>query len=289
MAITDKKLILELKKLKNIQPSESWVVLTKKQIVDMDSDKLEEGQGRFLVFANFIKELQRGERFLFNHKLAFSSVLMVVVFLGLFGFAQNSVPGDSLFAIKRMAEKSQSVFTKDKISYNFDIANKRLDDLTKIAETNSVNNLSSAIIEYNEAVSKATEEFAQSKDRKEIGVEIKIKDEIKKLKDKEDVLRTYGIEIDSNDRLDDTLAIIEDDPNGDDTTGDNGDVVSATGSIDIDVNEEEKELVKRELDLLKEKELTEKQKEELLKAEEKYEQGDYQSAIEIILLIDYIE
>lgn len=276
MTITDKKLISGLKELKNIQPSKSWIILTKKQIMDSE-DITEETQGTFSILASLIKELQRGERFLFNHKLAFCSVLTIIVFFGLFGFAQNSVPGDSLFVIKRMAEKSQSVFIKDKIAYNFDIANKRLDDLTKIAETNSVDKLSSAIVEYNEAVSRATEEFVQSKERKEVAIEVKVKDEIKKLKDKEDTLRIYGIEIDSNESLDGTLAIIEDD----------GVVLTADSENENikEVNEEE-ELVRRELDLLKEKELTEEQEEMLIEAEEKCEQGDYQSAIEIILLIN---
>jgi hypothetical protein len=176
--------------------------------------------------------------------------LFIVVFSGLFGFAQNSVPGDSLFALKRFTEQSQAVFIADSYQsiHNLEIAGKRLDDLTKIAQHNDVKNLASAITEYNETVSKAAQGLSQADNVEDVALEVK------RLQEKEDVVRSFGIEISDNKDLDDALA----------------------------------KIVKRELKDLKDKELTEEQELIVADIEQDVEAGDYSSALEKVLLIEKI-
>ena len=85
--MTEKQLICQLKKLQNIQPKKDWVVFTKSKI--FEEDNIGKEKGIVSLFSTIIKELQIGERFVFQHKLAFASVLIIVVFFGLFGFAQS--------------------------------------------------------------------------------------------------------------------------------------------------------------------------------------------------------
>ena len=239
--MTEKKLISELKKFKEIKPNSDWVLFTKNQIIGEEKTCVSLGLTQRVGLA--WKELLRGEKFVFQHKLAFSSVLMLVILVGMFGFAQQSVPGDSLFTIKKLTEQSQGAFLVDKSAYNFEMAEKRLDDLTKIAQSNSVDNLAPALIEYNETVSKAAKEIAKSGSIEEIAKEVK------KLQEKENEIRSYGIEIKENDDLNVALA----------------------------------GLVERELNALKEKELTEEQQELLAEIEKDIENKDYSEALEKIL------
>ena len=106
--MTEKQLIAKIKELQQIKPSNDWVILTKKQILE------EEKPVSDFSFISFIREIQRGERFIFQHKPAFATFLVLAILFGLFGFAQNSVPGDTLFSIKKITEKSQTVFISEK-------------------------------------------------------------------------------------------------------------------------------------------------------------------------------
>jgi len=243
--ITEKKLIAELKKLKEIKPNQSWVVFTKNRIVSEEPVcQTEFSFARLGKRLNdLIKELQRGERFVFQHKLAFSSVLLLVVLVGMFGFAQQSVPGDSLFTIKKLTEQGQGAFLTNKSSHSFEIAEKRLDDLIKIAESNSIDNLAPALVEYSETVSKVAQEITESEG---IG---NIAEEVKKLQEKENKIRSYGIEIENSEKLDNALA----------------------------------KIVEREINVLKERELTEEQQEALSEIEKDFENKEYSAALEKIL------
>ncbi|MDD2672575.1 MAG: DUF5667 domain-containing protein, partial [Syntrophales bacterium] len=158
-----------------------------------------------------------------------------------------SVPGDSLFAIKKMAEDSQAVFvgTGYKPLRNLEIANKRLDDLTKIAQNNDVEKLAPALVEYNETVSKAAKTLAQAGSMEEVSLEIK------KLQEKEDTVRSLGIELDNNKDLNNAIG----------------------------------EIVTREIEVLKQGELSEDQQKVLTEAENDLTAGNYSLALEKILTI----
>lgn len=244
--MTEKQLIAKIKKLKQIKPKEDWVYFTKNQIL---GETLKSEKTR-LSLVTFIKEIQRGERFVFRHKPAFAFLTVLAIFIGLFGFTQNSVPGDSLFVLKKIAEQSQAVFIsqKDQPKHDLEIANKRLDDLFKIAEENEVANLAPAINEYQETVSKAAESLAKA-DNPDIK---KIAKAIKELEEKEKIVKSLGIEIGEVEELNNVLASI----------------------VEVEIIE------------LEDRELTLEQEEVLIKIKQDYETGDYSDALENILLLD---
>jgi hypothetical protein len=235
--MTEKQLISQLKKLREVKPNQDWVALTKNQIFEESPASSKVGLSQKLDA--FFEELKMGERFLFNHKLAFSSALLMVIFVGLFGFAQNSVPGSSLFAIRKITEQGQAVFTIDKTKYEFELAGKRLNDLNKIAKANNIENLAPALIEYNETVTKAAERLAEKEDIREVA------DEVRTLKEKETEVRSYGVELEENVELDAAL----------------------------------KEIVEREIVLLKEKDI------DIGEIEDLYNNKEYSEALEKILML----
>jgi len=195
--MTEKQLIAKIKELQQIKPSNDWVVLTKKQILG------EEKPVPVFSFISFIREIQKGERFVFQHKPAFATFLVFAILFGLFGFAQNSVPGDTLFSVKKITEKSQTVFISEKgqPKHDLELANRRLDDLAKIAEANQTQKLTSAINEYQESVSKAAESLAEAEVKEVVS-------EIKKLEEKTEKVKSLGIEIGESEEWDNALAEI---------------------------------------------------------------------------------
>jgi len=256
--MTEKQLIVGLQELSQIKPRKEWVLLTKNQI-------LGEEKPRF-SFISFLKEIQKGERFtllnirkanltglIFQHKPAFATVLSLAILVGLFGFAQNSLPGDSLFPLKKITEKSQAVFvsSKSQLKYNLELANKRLDDLTKVAENNSVKNLAPAINEFQASVSKAAESLTKAGAEKNPQLVKEIVLEVKKLEEKTEKVKALGIEVGKNEQLDNALA----------------------------------KLVEREIEELEGKTLTEDQEKVLTQAKEDYQNGNYSYALEKILLL----
>ncbi|OGZ27178.1 MAG: hypothetical protein A2365_00720 [Candidatus Nealsonbacteria bacterium RIFOXYB1_FULL_40_15] len=234
--MTDKNLIEQLRALKEIKPSQEWVVLTK--------ENLFKEEPKFTLIG-FIKELRRGERFVFNHKPAFAAVFSAVIFIGLFGFAQNSVPGDSLFPLKKITEKGQAVLVsgKDKPRHDLEMVNKRLNDLTKIASLNG--DVQPAIREYKNSAEEA------AKSIKEAGNIEEIAGEIKKLAENEAIVRSLGVETGETEELENALA----------------------------------ELIEREIKTLERTFLTVEESEMLAVAKELFEKEEYSKALEQILEI----
>ncbi|MBU3934556.1 hypothetical protein KKC00_01160, partial [Patescibacteria group bacterium] len=90
--MNDKDLIKTIKGLNQIKPSKDWVVSLKRDIV---------GERSKTTVFNVLP------RSIFHHKLAYATITFSVILVGLFGFAQDTVPGDFLFPVKKIAEKSQ--------------------------------------------------------------------------------------------------------------------------------------------------------------------------------------
>ena len=245
---TEKQLISKLQELRQIKPSNDWVVFTKEQIFgpSLAEARKEKTRPEF-SFISFIKEIQRGERFVFRHKPAFAFAFAMLIFIGVFGFAQNSVPGDSLFTLKKITEKSTIVFVSEKnqAKHDLEVAGKRLDDLCKIAQENEVKNLAPAINEYQESVSKAAESLATMGSVKEIV------EEIKKFEEKEEEVKSLGIEIGESEELHNALA----------------------------------KIVETEIEDLGNRTLIGEQEEVLAEVKQDYEQGNYSQALEKILLL----
>jgi len=143
--MTDKELIRKIKELKEVRPRKDWVLLTKSQIL---------GENVHSAGAHIWS--------VFQWRLALAPVISVLVIIGLFGFAQYTVPGDWLFAVKKITENVQvglsSVAEKPKLRLQF--ANKRLEELSQIAQQNQVQNLDSAMKEFQANVIEAAEDLA---------------------------------------------------------------------------------------------------------------------------------
>ena len=191
--MTENELISKIKELKQIKPKQDWVFLTKEQIL---SKKEEVSSPSFI----------RVMRFMFGHKLAFSSLVVFLVLIGTFSFAQKSLPGDTLFFIKKAVEKSQVVFVSEaeKPKFKLDQAKKRLQDLTKIAEANDTKKLAPAINEYQASMSEVAETLAKEEDKEKLK-EIVL--EVQKLEEKEERIKSLSVEMERNIDLDYILVL----------------------------------------------------------------------------------
>lgn len=142
--MNEKQLIGRIRKLRQIRPRKDWVFATKSQIL-----------GNVGV---------RPQPFLFPFfKPVYAGLFLFIFLIGLFEFSQKALPGESLYILKRMTERTQAVFVseEEKPKMNLELANKRLEELTKIAETNQVRKLTPAINEYQASVSEAAKNLAK--------------------------------------------------------------------------------------------------------------------------------
>lgn len=138
------QLIRQLKGLREVQPRQDWVVLAKNRIFSEEPEELKTGLVSFFPF--------------FRYKLALAPIISVLVLIGLFGFIQSTVPGDTLFTVKKITEDAQVAFSSsgEKSTTYLKLANKRLEDLSKIAQANQVGRLNPTIKEFQASVSEAT-------------------------------------------------------------------------------------------------------------------------------------
>jgi len=218
--MTEKDLIAKIQGLKQIKPDQNWVIFAKNAILKGKMGEVGVGGGIEvavgkdpvfvgLSFGDFVKGLLRGESFVFQHKLAFSGAFVVVLFVGLFGLAQISLPGDILFSLKKATEEGQSVFVPQsgEIKYNIELVNRRLDELTKIAKNNTIKNLASAINELQASVSKAAESLAKPGSSSKYAVK-DIAVDVKNIEKKVEEVKSLGVEVGGNKELDGALAVI---------------------------------------------------------------------------------
>ena len=157
----EKELIVKLRELRQIKPSQDWAILAKNRILGQE-EKYENPAA--IVLSIF--------RIIFA-KPAYAGLAVVFIFIGLFGaftFAQNSLPGDRLYSIKKITEKAQAVFVSetDKPEFSLNLANKRLEELARIAGANRVRNLPLAIAETQTSISEANKNLAKASNPVEI-------------------------------------------------------------------------------------------------------------------------
>ena len=172
---TDKELIGKIRKLRQIEPSKDWVVLTKTQILGEEINSVS--------FFPFWKVFW---------KPALATVSAFGVLFGLFAFSQNALPGELLYSVKKMAEKTQAVFVSESEmpKYNLEIANKRLEDLNEIAETHQGQKLAQAIEEVEKSKAKAVKDISKIKDPKQA---IEANQEIVKIKQNTEKIKSLGV------------------------------------------------------------------------------------------------
>jgi len=232
-------LVKKIQELKKIKPRKDWVVLTKSQILGKEPTYRDRVSAVLEVFP----------RIIFQYKPAFATLIIVGVLVGAFGFAQNSLPGNFLYSLKKITEKSQAVFVSETERSNFQLGlvNKRLEELNKIAETNQVENLAPALNEFQANISQAAKEIIKSK---EINVK-EIVQQTEKLKENKQKIEALGVVIGESEELDNALS----------------------------------QLVGREIKDLKNRTLTEDQEKLLAEAKEDFEAGNFNEALEKIWLL----
>ncbi len=191
--MAEKDLIKKIKELGQIKPRKDWVVFAKKEILGEQPTYGERASAILEIFPRVIFSVGNGQR-----KLAYATLTIAVVLVGVFGFAQHTVPGDLLFSLKKITEKSQTVFVSEQaqLNHDFEIVNKRMDDLIKADENNQVKKIASAVKEVQESIS----QVAKNLDRIE-GTEEAIEAivEIRKIEKKQEKIKEVlaaGIESD---------------------------------------------------------------------------------------------
>ena len=235
MIMTNQDLVKKLQILKDVKPRKDWVILTKSQILGPEIVR-----DRVSIWAFF--------RYRPLYRPVLVTLVTLAVLMGAFSFAQYSLPGDILYPIKRVVEKSQAIFVSEKElpGYNLEIVNKRLEELNKIAETNQVKKLAPAMSEFQANVSEAAKNLAK----------------VQKV-DKEIVARAQ--------KLEETKQKVE--------------KVLATKIETEELDNVLKQIVEREIKALEEQTLTEVQEEILVKIKEDFEAEDYSRALEKILFL----
>lgn len=236
--MTEKELILKIQGLREIKPREEWVFLTKREILSESDIKPK------------VSWLEVFPRFFFQYKLAFASLALVVIAVVTFGFSQNAVPGDLLFAFKKATETAQTAFiSKDaQLKNRLELANKRLEELNQIAEQNQAKKLAPAIEEYQASISKAAKVASNITKPEEVR---KLVPEIKKLEGNLQNLKSYGVEVSNTEKTENIY----------------------------------KPVVEILLKDLENRTLTEEQQKLLIQAQETYETGNYPDTLSILMQI----
>jgi len=140
-------LIEKFKKLNEIKPRQEWVVFAKSQILGETEIKAEK--------ALTVLDIIKGS--IFQKKTAFAFATVMTVMLGVFGFAQNTLPGDALFTVKKMTEQSQAALLgASSVKNSLDTLDKRTQDLARAVKDNKEANISSAVTEVKQSIVEAT-------------------------------------------------------------------------------------------------------------------------------------
>jgi len=144
------QLVRQLKSLRETKPSDNWVAFTKERIFAGEPEPIGVRAGLLSFFP------------VFRYRLALAPIISVLVLIGLFGFTQNTIPGDFLFSVKKMTENAQVTFSSgaEKPKTQLKLANKRLEELSRIAGNNQVGNLDPTIKEFQANIVQATKDLA---------------------------------------------------------------------------------------------------------------------------------
>ena len=234
--MTEAELIKKIKTLKEIKPRKDWVVLTKTQIL-----------GNVEV---------RPQLFLFPFfKPAYAGLFLFLLLIGLAEFSQGALPGDPLYSLKRISERTQSVFVskEEQPKLQLELTNKRLEELNKVAEANQVKRLAPALNEF---------ETTKIAAKKEVVNSIKNKSEKEAIKVAKDIAPKLN-EVNENEKK--VYATLN---------------IESTGGVEQTA---EKAVVEILIKDAKNSTLTEEQKTDLVKVEEYYKSGDYQEALNLFM------
>lgn len=145
--MNQKELINSIKQLKEIKPRKEWAILVKSQILLEKQVELQVPvrQAKSAGFAEIISSV------FLQRKMAYAFAVVLFLVVGVFGFANYTVPGDLLFPVKKIAEQSQAALTGQPGLIT--TLNNRINDLAQIAKDGRRGNIPSAISEISANVS----------------------------------------------------------------------------------------------------------------------------------------
>lgn len=242
--MTEADLIKKVQSLKQIKPRKDWVVLTKQELFIDEIPSRISYRGRASGILEILPRL-----FLNNLKPALATFVFIgIIMIAAFSLAQNSLPGDPLYSLKRVTEKARAalVLEAEKPKAQLQLANKRLEELTTIAETNQPQKLAPAINEVQQSFVLAAKGI---KEPQKLTKEIV--QETKKLQENKEKIEALGVVIGEVEELDNAMS----------------------------------QLVEREIKNLEERILSEEKALLLEEAKEDFEAGDFSAALEKVWLI----
>lgn len=254
MPISEKQLIGAIKELKEIKPRKEWVLLAKSEIFEGAPENRIKSANKSFFSGKMSGVLDIISVLTGQRKLAYATATLVLMLVGIFGFAQYTVPGDFLFPVKKATEQSQTVLAGgNNLKNSVDNYNRRVQDLVKVVKEKRESNIPSAISEVKQSMAGAVKSLTAAVAQK--GRDIKeIAFEIKKLEENKKQLETLGIDISA---------------------------VEETAELDSILAP----LVESEIKNLEEAELTEEQSSELEIITEFYNNKKFTEALEKVLLI----
>lgn len=245
--MNDQELINQIQLLKGIKPRHDWSVLVKSQILGNNQESFETKTSS--VWDNVFARM-------FQPKFAFAPVMVLMLLIGI-GLAKNSLPGDALYSVKKATEKGESMFfvsSQDLPKYKLEMANRRLEELTKIAVINQVKRLAPAISEFKSNMNEAASNLNNTEN---VNIE-EIVAQTRKIEENREKVEALGIVIGETDNFNNAI----------------------------------KQLVEREIESIESLDsqiLNETQQNILVEIKESYEAGQYSQALEKILLLSYAE
>lgn len=245
--MTEKELIPKIEKLKEIKPREEWVVLAKERMFEEEEQVLTVG------WEIKIKEVFEYAFRTLKYKPVMATVTSFALLLAVVVSAQNSLPGDKLYAVKKITEqvrvKLASKTEQPKI--HLGLTEKRLTELAMIADANMGRNLAPAIEEFEKTAKETAQRINEMSagDYKEIVASVQAIEA--KTKTIEDIL---AVKIDNN-------------------------------ALEQSANSYYKTEVEQQIADLEGRTLTSEQEELLTEAKKYYEAGDYSQALEKIYLL----
>ena len=260
--ITEKQLISAIKELKEIKPRKEWAVLFKSTLLDNRVSNRISGQIPAQKIGNweiekFIENWKLKIGNSFARRLAYSFATLLFIMVGIFGFAQSTLPGDVLFPIRRISEQSQAALAgANSLQNNIAVYDKRVQDLVSAVKNDRKANIPSAISEVKQSMTEAVKSIADAV-KQEDGKSIKdIAADVKRIQEGQKKLQTLGLDIGgADDSADELNNILE-------------------------------PLVQGEIADLEKSTLTEDQQKTLQEIKELYDKADYAGALEQILMIN---
>ena len=248
--MTEKELIKKLKKLQEIKPRQDWVVLTKNKIL---SESLVNEERTFVSARERFSSILSVFNVRPYLKPVFATALCFCLLFGVFSFAENALPGDLLYSVKKISEKAKLSLTseEDMPKAQLELTQRKLNELTIIAEENKGKNLASAVQE----VEKAMKDTAETLKNTVLTAEVKEKVEAIEAQ-KEKVEEILAVKIDSQ-------------------------------GLDESMSDYYRILVEREIKEFEDIELIPEQEELLKEIKELFEQGNYQQALAKIPFLSY--